>query len=104
VAGGLGAKGSDRWDAVLYNVIDWEALPYCNWNVTTSTPRANYRNHVPLPLDHRAMQDWEVMGLFREPRRRLVSGWNHDKHAMGIAGDDRVHFENSVKTIEDYVK
>eukprot|EP00038_Savillea_parva_P031995 m.92710 g.92710 ORF g.92710 m.92710 type:complete len:479 (-) comp9970_c0_seq2:479-1915(-) len=97
------AKGSQRWDAVLYGVIDWAALPYCNWNVTTSTPRANYRNHVPLPLDHRAMRDWEVMGLFREPRRRLVSGWNHDKHAMGIAGDDRVHFEQSVTTIEEYV-
>lgn len=46
----------------------------------------------------------QIMGLFREPRKRLVSGWNHDKHAMGIDGRDRVHFENTVKTIEDYVQ
>ena len=31
---------------VLHDKIDFGALPYCNWNVTTSTPRANYRNHV----------------------------------------------------------
>ena len=61
-------------NSFLVNLINLVMSRYCNWNVTTSTPRANYRNHVPLPLDHRALREWEVMGLFREPRRRLVSG------------------------------
>jgi hypothetical protein len=47
------APKGPRWDAILHPIIPWAQLPYCNWNVTTSTPRANYRNHVPLPLDNR---------------------------------------------------
>ena len=36
--GDLAPKGP-RWDDVLHNIIDFGALPYCNWDVTTSTPR-----------------------------------------------------------------
>ena len=70
---GAAATRGPRWDSVLHATIDFTALPYCNWNVTTSTPRANFRNHVPLPLDHRPQRDWLNVGLFRDPRRRLVS-------------------------------
>ena len=69
---GAAATRGPRWDSVLHATIDFTALPYCNWNVTTSTPRANFRNHVPLPLDHRPQRDWLNVGLFRDPRRRLV--------------------------------
>jgi hypothetical protein len=26
---------------VLHPIIDFMALPYCNWNVTTSTPKVS---------------------------------------------------------------
>eukprot|EP00041_Stephanoeca_diplocostata_P023968 m.599112 g.599112 ORF g.599112 m.599112 type:complete len:469 (+) comp22423_c0_seq35:254-1660(+) len=101
---GAAATKGPRWDSILHPVIDFDALPYCNWNVTTSTPRANFRNHVPLPLNKDPMQKWMNVGLFRDPRKRLVSGWNHDKHAMGIAGKERIRFETDVQTIEQYTQ
>lgn len=96
-------RNRDRWDQALWNLIDFGSLPYCNWNVTTSTPKANFRNHVPLYLDNRpSTEGWMVVSTFRDPRQRLVSGWNHDKHAMGIGGDRKTAFDKEVQTFEQY--
>eukprot|EP00040_Diaphanoeca_grandis_P006728 m.38441 g.38441 ORF g.38441 m.38441 type:complete len:456 (+) comp17917_c0_seq1:220-1587(+) len=101
---GAKAKQGIKWDTVLHPVIDFSAFPYCNWNITTSTPRANFRNHVPLPLDHRPQQNWWTMGLFRDPRRRLVSGWNDGKHANGFDPKHLSSFQKTTTSLEQYVR
>lgn len=53
--------------------------------------------HTVVIILHRPQQEWLNMGLFRDPRKRLVSGWNHDKHANGYDAKKR-----SVRTAVEY--
>jgi hypothetical protein len=42
----------------------------------------------------------EDLNKLSDPRKRLVSGWNHDKHGMGFDPKRRPAFENEVTTIQ----
>ena len=86
------------WDPKLRNLIpfsnkywkgkrhrNWEYYaPYCDW---TQTPYPPYSNHFTLG---NPLRNWktvnDVLVLFREPRKRLVSSWNNNKHSYGTGG------------------
>ena len=42
-------------------------------------------NEIGLTAAH-GLSNRSFSGLFRDPRKRLVSGWNHDKHGMVSGG------------------
>ena len=53
--------------------------PYCDWNVTYT---GAIKNHFALDINWK--DTYFPIALFRDPRRRLISGWNDNKHAYGI--------------------
>eukprot|EP00039_Didymoeca_costata_P003164 m.65665 g.65665 ORF g.65665 m.65665 type:complete len:294 (+) comp11750_c1_seq2:176-1057(+) len=81
------------WDPKLRNLIPfsnkpWRGhthrwadfyAPYCDW---TQTPKPPYSNH--FGMNGRSLNN-DVLVLFREPRRRLVSSWNNNKHSYGTS-------------------
>jgi hypothetical protein len=52
---------------------------------------------------HRSFKSWASghVALFREPRARLVSAYNYNKHSFGIG--TRQEFVQRVKTLDDYI-
>ena len=102
--------GGSWWDPKLRNLIPfsnkfWKKhrhrwheyyAPYCDW---TQTPNPPYSNHFPLspkPTKN------DVMVLLREPRKRLVSSWNNNKHSYGATGPEREEI-NACQTLKDFV-
>lgn len=66
------------------------------------------QNHQPLWFDFpeyvRRYPKARIVSMFRDPRRRIVSAWNHDggKHAYGIEPKDRPRIDGH-QTIAEYV-
>eukprot|EP00041_Stephanoeca_diplocostata_P006198 m.78189 g.78189 ORF g.78189 m.78189 type:complete len:507 (+) comp16222_c0_seq3:242-1762(+) len=97
------------YDHTISNRIPFEQRPYCDW----STPfYGAFKNHYALPPDNDFSSPSHVnaVALFRDPRRRLLSGWNDNKHAYAIGSywnprgpdDEKRVMWNSTQTIEEY--
>jgi len=98
------------WDPKLRNLIPfsnkfWKGhrhrwhehyAPFCDWSQTPNPP---YSNH--FALSSRPTKN-DVMILFREPRKRLVSSWNNNKHSYGITGSYRQEI-NACQTLQAFV-
>ena len=65
-----------RKDGTTHRFAEWYA-PYCDWS---QTPHPPYSNHFPLSWNMDKQPKTAVVALFRDPRKRLVSAWNNDKH------------------------
>jgi hypothetical protein len=93
---GPGKTPVHHWDYEIKKLIPFEELPYCNWNVSGAH---SYTNHLLANFDR--YQD--RVGLFRDPRKRLVSSWNDNKHSFGLWPADREGFYAATDTIDKYV-
>lgn len=98
--GSCGDQGRKFWPPLLRERIPFEELTHCDADVALTAVARSHRSHQSqrrsdsVPINH--------VGLFREPRARLVSAFNHNKHSFGI-GPARPVFVESVQTLEDYV-
>jgi len=103
-----------RWrgfDHTILSSIPFDRRPYCDWNVSF---KGAFKNHIVLAAtnDFTRAGEPRAVALFRDPRRRLVSGWNDNKHsyAMGSWWDPRGPDEevklmrNSTSTLESYAR
>ena len=72
------ARNWRGYDHTITSSIPWEQRPYCDWNVSF---RGAFKNHLVLPSknDYSSPDHTQAVALFRDPRRRLVSGWNDNK-------------------------
>lgn len=105
------AKGLNRglyWDPKLRNMIPFSNMirrdgtrhrfykyhaPYCDW---TQSPHPPYSNHFPLSDRANKQGTTAAVTMLREPRKRLVSAWNNDKHSYGIAKRDTVKYLQNI--------
>ena len=70
--------GGLQWDPKTWPIIPFEAEPYCDWNISLN-PRRVFSNHFSVPRENAG----SLVALFRDPRKRLVSAWNNNKHSYG---------------------
>eukprot|EP00729_Bicosta_minor_P004787 gene4787-12527_t len=85
-------------------------LKYCDWSVPP--PWFPMSNHFPHTWN------WETknyrrapIALFRDPRRRIVSAWNNNKHSFGVGTFNNPHNKsyarqlvNDLKTVQEFSK
>eukprot|EP00040_Diaphanoeca_grandis_P008215 m.44371 g.44371 ORF g.44371 m.44371 type:complete len:476 (+) comp19664_c0_seq3:2115-3542(+) len=106
---GLEAQNWRGFDHTIKPSIQWETRPYCDWNITFE---GAFKNHIVLPStnDYSSPSHSQAVALFRDPRRRLLSGWNDNKHSYALGSfqvprnpiDEVAVMRNSTKTIEEY--
>lgn len=65
-----------------------------------SAYRFPYLPHMPLN-GYSARKGFYV-GMFREPRRRLLSAWNHNRHSFGLANQPRDDMLLECKTLKQF--
>jgi len=105
------AKNRNRglyWDPKLRNMIPFSNLirrdgtrhrfhkyhaPYCDWS---QRPHPPYSNHFALSARPDRRQKTAALTMLRDPRRRLVSAWNNDKHSYGIRQRDTVKYLQNI--------
>lgn len=60
--------------------------------------------HIPghFPLKDLAQRSGTVAAMFRDPRRRLVSAFNHHRHAFGMNGAVSEQMRATTHTVEAY--
>ena len=94
------------WDRELRVLLPKGLLPYCDKQVEF---RGLLQNHLPVPQPPH--KDDRFVGLLRDPRRRLVSAYNHGKHSFGIgqrnakmAKASREHMLQHTHSLRDYVE
>jgi hypothetical protein len=105
------------WDPQLRKQLPFKhptaahpALKYCDWDVPP--PWFPMSNHFPhawnfeLKGYHRA-----PVALFRDPRRRLTSAWNNNKHSFGVGSFNNPHNKsyarqlvNELETVFEFAK
>lgn len=71
---------------------------YCDWS---QRPHPPYSNHFPLRYKLER-ETTDVLTLFRDPRKRLVSAWNNNKHSYG-AGKVALEEIREIQTLEGFV-
>jgi hypothetical protein len=104
-------KGLNRglyWDPKLRNMIPFSNLlrrdgsqhrfskyhaPYCDWS---QRPHPPYSNHFALSNHEKDVGKTAVLTMLRDPRRRLVSAWNNDKHSYGVGRRDTVKYLQNI--------
>ena len=71
---GANAGAWRGYDHTIVSSIPFGQRPYCDWNVSF---HGAFKNHYVLPPrnDFSSADHVQAVGLFRDPRRRLVSGW-----------------------------
>ena len=74
-------------------------LPYCDPKVSW---QGALQSHFVLPRDMTGYKA-AIVGNFRDPRRRLVSAFNDNKHSFGIDVVNREKMVQSTPTLKDYV-
>lgn len=107
------AKGLQRglyWDPKLRNMIPFSNrqrkdgsqhrfadyyAPFCDWD---QTPYPPYSNHFAFSLEKRWGRKTDVVAMFRDPRKRLVSAWNNDKHSYGASQIER----QTIKPLQNF--
>lgn len=80
------------WDRDLYSFLPFTKQPLCDKRTSFN---GLLQNHFPVPRQYTAQDNF--IGLFRDPRKRLVSAYNHDKHSFGIG---QRHPETAVESRE----
>eukprot|EP00051_Salpingoeca_urceolata_P007793 m.100609 g.100609 ORF g.100609 m.100609 type:complete len:352 (-) comp15408_c0_seq3:115-1170(-) len=71
-----------RWDPTIAKIIDLQRYKYCSDEVRLSG--GWFKNHIPPPRESYNEYKGQLVGLFRDPRKRLLSGYNHGKHSFGL--------------------
>lgn len=89
-----GRKGKNSvkptiWDPHLRKLIPFTSTPekpgleYCDWSVPV--PHFPFTNHFAMTWDWKKKNYLDApIALFRDPRKRVVSAWNNNKHSFGI--------------------
>lgn len=70
---------SHYWEPKILPQMDFNDLPYCNWNQIKDRGDYYFQNHFPGEYAP-SLPNTQFIGLFRDPRKRLVSAWNSKKH------------------------
>lgn len=91
-----------KWDVTLHEHIPWHLDPYC-------TPQVNL-NHGHM-LGHRPLWTGDLyfeyrnsfVTMFRDPRRRLVSAYNDQKHSYGLP-ERLTKALHDVRSLDEYVR
>lgn len=109
------AKYTPQWDGQIMKLLPRpEDRKYCDWNVSF---RGGFFGHNPLGRDHN-FEKVQVIGLFRDPRRRAVSAWNHNKHTHHLGTNDatsrypsnvsqpgtRLQLERATQTVGEFAR
>jgi hypothetical protein len=94
---GKANHGSLQWDPKTWPLIPFETEPYCDWNVAIK-PKRVFSNHFSVPRQNPGA----LVTLLRDPRQRLVSAWNNNKHSYGATGSDRKAIE-ATQTLHDFI-
>jgi len=83
-------------------MIPFEKEPKCDWQVRFDHNNV-FSNHFPLPGNLERRGPLSPVALFRDPRRRLVSAWNNNKHSYGLSGLKRKQMEEQAQTLDKFV-
>ena len=91
-----GPYSKPLWPPLLRRHIPFSKIDVCEEKVIMATN----------PISHHSFSQISnsppmYAGLFREPRSRLVSAYNYQKHSFGLI--DRLKFLHRVHTFNDYV-
>jgi hypothetical protein len=85
-------------------------LKYCDWDVPP--PWFPMSNHFPHAWNWEA-KDYSraPVALFRDPRKRIVSAWNNNKHSFGVGNFNNPHNKsyarkivNDLETVFDFAQ
>ena len=96
---GKRSHGSLQWDPKTWPLIPFDDEPYCDWNVPLDSRRV-FSNHFSVP-GHKT--PGTLLTLLRDPRQRLVSAWNNNKHSYGASGGHRRLIEQA-QTLREFVE
>lgn len=99
---GKTAHGGLQWDPKSYPILPFEQEPYCDWDVEFDHNNV-FSNHFPLPGMESKISSLSPIALFRDPRKRLVSAWNNNKHSYGISGMERKRLEKEAQTLKEFI-
>ena len=107
----MNSQGTPFWDGKIRLLLprDPEVDMYCDWNVTY---RGWFFGHNPLRPGTFGHDGPDVVALFRDPRRRAVSAWNHNKHTHHLGTKDaeskfpksRELLEKETQTVSDFAR
>eukprot|EP00049_Salpingoeca_infusionum_P008455 m.139582 g.139582 ORF g.139582 m.139582 type:complete len:481 (-) comp14018_c0_seq2:321-1763(-) len=65
-------------------------------------PASNFQSHFPLKEKHLEFRNGTTLAMFRDPRRRLLSAFNHGRHAFGMSAEQRELLVKTTHTLEAY--
>lgn len=107
----MNRQGTPFWDGKIRLLLPQnpEVDMYCDWNVTY---RGWFFGHNPLKPGTFGRDGPEVVTLFRDPRRRAVSAWNHNKHTHHLGTKDaeskfpksRELLEKETQNVKDFAR
>ena len=95
---GKKSHGQLQWDPKTWPLIPFDDEPYCDWDVPLDSHRV-FSNHFSVPRTNPGT----LLTLLRDPRQRLVSAWNNNKHSYGATGGHRKLIE-AAQTLQEFVK
>jgi hypothetical protein len=99
----MNKQGTPYWDGKIRQLVpqDPEIRKFCDWNVGY---KGWFFGHNPLRAGTFTQKEKEipdVVTLFRDPRRRAVSAWNHAKHTHHLGTNDaETRFPHSRENLE----
>lgn len=99
---GKHSHGDLQWDPKTWPILPFEQQPRCDFAVEFDH-RNVFSNHFPLPLDAERTEGVGPVALFRDPRKRLVSAWNNNKHSYGCSGKMRKRLEAEAQNLSSFV-
>jgi hypothetical protein len=89
-----------QWDPKSWPLLPFDDEPYCDHSIAFDPGRI-FSNHYSVPVKTEGRGS--LIGLFRDPRQRLVSAWNNNKHSYGANGGNRAKIEAS-QTVSEFIK
>lgn len=91
-----GLNAEKYWPPLFYDHLPFAGHGTCDPAVTVATVMRGHRSY-------KAGRHTGTVALFREPRSRLVSGYNYDKHAFGLGKEKKETFYDRVQNLSDYI-
>eukprot|EP00051_Salpingoeca_urceolata_P007043 m.93415 g.93415 ORF g.93415 m.93415 type:complete len:402 (-) comp15092_c0_seq1:172-1377(-) len=88
-----------RWDQTVRQLIDWRHNQ-CRTDADIST--SHFQNHLTFWKKNFDTFERRLVGMFRDPRRRLLSAYNDQKHSFGLPSSYRPQLI-AANNLEEYI-
>ena len=98
-----GGYSPKAWDGYASKLLPVKEFKYCDPDVSYAGSLQSHMTLPPLPLSI-ALEDYGAVpfGLFRDPRRRIVSALNDNKHTFGTRSYSREYLVQQTPTLMSF--